>query len=63
MSGKYARPTYCDTGAAEGPAVRAALTVTFVARKKGFDVPGAEAFTGKVVVTDIGVPLPAPPQP
>ncbi|MGA2266638.1 MAG: NAD(P)H-hydrate epimerase [Phycisphaerae bacterium] len=46
----------CDTGAAEGPAVRAALTVTFVARKKGFNVPGAEAYTGKVVVADIGIP-------
>jgi hypothetical protein len=36
--------------------VRAALTVTFVARKKGFNVPGAEAYTGKVVVADIGIP-------
>ena len=46
----------CDTGAAAGPAVRAALTVTFIARKKGFDVPGAEAYTGRVVVADIGIP-------
>lgn len=46
----------CDTGQAEGPAVRAALTVTFVARKKGFDAPGASAYTGKVVVADIGIP-------
>jgi NAD(P)H-hydrate epimerase len=46
----------CDTGQAEGIAVRAALTVTFVARKKGFDVPGAEAYTGNVVVADIGIP-------
>ena len=51
----------CDTGRAEGPAVRAALTVTFVARKKGFDAPGAEAYTGKVVVADIGVPPPREP--
>jgi NAD(P)H-hydrate epimerase len=49
----------CDTGEAEGPVIRAALTVTFVARKKGFDAPGAEQDTGKVVVADIGVP-PAP---
>lgn len=47
----------CDTGKAEGPAVRAALTVTMVARKKGFDAPGADRYTGEVVVVDIGVPL------
>jgi NAD(P)H-hydrate epimerase len=47
----------CDTGVADGPAVRAALTVTFAARKIGFDAPGAEAYTGKVVVADIGVPV------
>jgi NAD(P)H-hydrate epimerase len=46
----------CDTGAADGPVIRAALTVTFAARKKGFDAPGAAAYTGKVVVADIGVP-------
>ena len=46
----------CDTGQAPGPAVRAALTVTFVARKKGFDAPGATEYTGKVIVADIGVP-------
>jgi hydroxyethylthiazole kinase-like uncharacterized protein yjeF len=46
----------CDTGTADGPAVRAALTVTFVARKKGFDAPGAEAYTGRVIVADIGIP-------
>ena len=48
----------CDTGRAEGPAIRAALTVTMVARKLGFDAPGAEAYTGRVVVVDIGVPPP-----
>ncbi len=47
----------CDSGQALGPAVRAALTVTFLARKKGFDVRGAEAYTGRVIVADIGVPL------
>ena len=46
----------CDTGQATGPVVRAAMTVTFVARKKGFDAPGAEEYTGKIVVGDIGVP-------
>jgi hydroxyethylthiazole kinase-like uncharacterized protein yjeF len=46
----------CDTGAADGPVVRADLTVTFHARKKGFDAPGAERYTGRVVVADIGVP-------
>lgn len=45
----------CDTGLAPGPAIRANLTVTFVARKKGFDLPGAPAFTGDVIVADIGV--------
>jgi len=49
----------CDTGQAAGPAVRADLTVTFVARKKGFDAPGASEYTGEVVVADIGVPPPS----
>ena len=46
----------CDTGPAPGPTVRAALTATFVARKAGFDAPGAEAYTGVVRVVDIGIP-------
>jgi NAD(P)H-hydrate epimerase len=46
----------CDTGAAEGGAVRADFTVTFVARKRGFDAAGASAYTGAVRVTDIGAP-------
>jgi NAD(P)H-hydrate epimerase len=46
----------CDTGRAEGPAVRARCTVTFLARKTGFDAPGADAYTGEVHVADIGVP-------
>ena len=46
----------CDTGTAPGEAVRAVMTVTMVARKIGFDAPGAAEFTGKVVVVDIGVP-------
>ena len=47
----------CDTGEAPGPTVRAALTITFVARKPGFDAPGASEYTGDVIVVDIGVPL------
>lgn len=46
----------CDTGKPLGLAVHANTTVTFVARKKGFDAPGAQAYTGKVVVGDIGAP-------
>ena len=46
----------CDTGQTPGPAVRADLTVTFAARKNGFDTPGAAQYTGKVIVADIGVP-------
>jgi NAD(P)H-hydrate epimerase len=46
----------CDTGQAEGPTVRARLTVTMVARKKGFDVPASAEFTGEVRVVDIGIP-------
>jgi len=46
----------CDTGRAEGPAVRANLTVTMVARKKGFDSPASAEFTGEVRVVDIGIP-------
>jgi len=46
----------CDTGLARGPVVRADITVTFVARKKGFDAEGADAYTGKVRVVDIGIP-------
>ena len=46
----------CDTGQPSGPTVRAALTVTFVARKKGFDAPAAAEFTGEVRVADIGIP-------
>lgn len=50
----------CDTGLPLGPAaVRADLTVTFVARKQGFDAPVSEAYTGKVVVADIGCPTEA----
>ena len=46
----------CDSGPAEGPVIRAALTVTLCARKKGFDHPASVEFTGEVVLADIGVP-------
>ena len=46
----------CDTGLSPGPTIRAALTVTMAARKKGFDAPGAKDYTGEVLVADIGVP-------
>ena len=46
----------CDSGLADGPAVRAVMTVTFLAAKKGFDKPASKEFTGQVVVADIGVP-------
>jgi NAD(P)H-hydrate epimerase len=45
-----------DSGRPLGPAVRAAATVTFVARKQGFDAPEADAYTGAVFVVDIGLP-------
>jgi NAD(P)H-hydrate epimerase len=47
----------CDAGTPLGPnAVRAALTVTFVARKKGFENPDSQQYTGDVEVVDIGCP-------
>jgi NAD(P)H-hydrate epimerase len=49
----------CDTGLAAGPTVRAAITVTFVARKKGFDHPASREYTGEVRVADIGIPAAA----
>jgi NAD(P)H-hydrate epimerase len=46
----------CDTGLPLGCCVRADHTATFVARKPGFDAPGASQWTGRVHVLDIGVP-------
>lgn len=48
-----------DTGAVgdDGQTtIHAALTVTFVDRKRGYDAPAAAALIGRVVVADIGVP-------
>ena len=46
----------CNTGQPLGICVRADQTATFVARKIGFDAPGASDWTGEVHVIDIGVP-------
>lgn len=46
----------CDTGQAAQHTIRAAHTCTFVARKAGFDSPGAVEFTGQVHVVEIGAP-------
>lgn len=45
-----------DRGVPLGIAVRARVTSTFVATKRGFQVEGAAEFTGEVVVVDIGAP-------
>jgi NAD(P)H-hydrate epimerase len=47
----------CDSGEAPGVCVHAALTVTFVAHKRGFANPRAAACLGRVEVVGIGVPL------
>jgi len=47
----------CDTGTATGPCVHAGRTITFVAIKRGFLSPGADAHTGPVFVADIGAPM------
>lgn len=46
----------CETGDPGKPTVRADETVTFVARKPGFDDPRAAEWLGRVVVADIGAP-------
>lgn len=46
----------CDTGRPGGIAVRADVTVTFVAEKVGLSRPGAREWTGTVRVVDIGTP-------
>lgn len=45
----------CDTGEPMPVAVKADMTVTFVAAKKGFAAAVAAAYTGKVYVASIGV--------
>ena len=46
----------CVTGLPLWTCVRADLTATFVARKRGFDRPESREWTGEVHVIDIGVP-------
>lgn len=46
----------CDTGEPLGVCIQADHTATFVARKTGFDAPGADELTGQVHVLGIGVP-------
>ena len=46
----------CDTGAAARHTIRAAETCTFVAMKRGFTIPGAAQYTGRIHVLDIGAP-------
>jgi NAD(P)H-hydrate epimerase len=45
-----------DTGTAAPKTIRAAHTCTFVARKPGFQAPGATQYTGAIHVLDIGAP-------
>lgn len=47
----------CDTGMPSNATVRAAETITLVARKVGFDAPGAVEYTGAVHVVGIGAPV------
>jgi len=47
----------CNTGRPGGDTIRADRTVTFAARKIGFDQPGARDYTGAVMLVDIGVPV------
>lgn len=46
----------CDTGRPAQHTVRAEHTCTFATAKPGFFVPGAEQYTGKLHVLDIGAP-------
>ncbi len=46
----------CDRGVPCGPCVCANETLTFVASKQGFKTNGAEIYTGRIQIVDIGVP-------
>jgi NAD(P)H-hydrate epimerase len=46
----------CDSGEPLGPTIRATLTATFVALKKGFLNPKAKPWLGEVHEIDIGAP-------
>ena len=45
----------CDTGFALGTAIKAAITVTFAAAKKGFTNPISAEYTGEVYIASIGI--------
>jgi NAD(P)H-hydrate epimerase len=45
-----------DTGRPLGVCIKATCTVTFVARKIGFDNPDSSQWTGEVEIADIGLP-------
>lgn len=45
-----------DTGRPSDSTVRATVTATMAARKKGFDNPDSRPYTGRVEVVDIGMP-------
>ncbi len=47
----------CDTGKASHATIQADLTITFVARKRAFDLPDSTNYTGRIEVADIGAPL------
>ncbi len=47
----------CDTGEPTEPTFRAHQTLTMVGYKQGFQSEKAKAYTGDIVVVDIGVPL------
>lgn len=55
----------CDSGSPADPdcpvMVKAEVTATFVARKRGFDHPSAAEYTGRVHVVEIGAPRAALP--
>ncbi len=46
----------CDTGEPANAAIRADLTITFVAAKTGFGLKTAASYVGRVEVVDIGAP-------
>jgi hydroxyethylthiazole kinase-like uncharacterized protein yjeF len=45
----------CDTGLAAGAAIKAAITVTFAAAKKGFTSAASSGYTGEVYIASIGI--------
>jgi NAD(P)H-hydrate epimerase len=48
----------CDLGTPLPTAIKAAVTITFVALKKGFTVPTAGQYTSEIYITSIGIQAP-----